>query len=256
MLVADHVLTRQEATQKVLADQGPGQTLRGLEVLRLISQHQDIHRLEKQQLKLFLKMVEETALIMSMIPHNPLLKVTILQKHQHRRYLRTSQQRRRMEGMTNQPSHWRMRTSPHRHLVVRGPEVSQRRAVGVEAGVSQVRGQDRHLGLKAAQDLKADLGPKVALNLRTDPSPALNQVQDLAPGLILDPNPAQDPNPGPSLAPGRDLNHALDQNPDQNPVQSQGPGPEQDQDLDHLLEADHDQGQGLAATLRIKRSKW
>merc|ERR1712179_443201 len=106
----------------------------------------------------------------------------------------------------------------------------------------------RHLGLKAAQDLKADLGPKVALSLRTDPSPALNQVQDLAPGLILDPNPAQDPNPGPSLAPGRDLNHALDQNPDQN----QGPGPEQD----HLLEADHDQGQGLEATLRIKRSKW
>merc|ERR1719370_1345034 len=176
--------------------------------------------------------VEETALIMSMIPHNPLLKVTILQKHQHRRYLRTSQQRRRMEGMTTQPSHWRMRTSLHRHLVVRGPEVSQRRAVGVEAGVSQVRGQDRHLGLKAAQDLK------VALNLRTDPSPALNQVQDLAPCLILD------------------QNHALDQNPDQNPVQSQGPGPEQDQDLDHLLEADHDQGQDLAATLRIKRSKW
>merc|ERR1719370_1482408 len=194
--------------------------------------------------------VEETALIMSMIPHNPLLKVTILQKHLHRRYLRTSQQRRRMEGMTTQPSHWRMRTSLHRHLVVRGPEVSQRRAVGVEAGVSPSRSKSRHLGLKAAQDLK------VALNLRTDPSPALNQVQDLAPGLILDQNPAQDPNPGRSLAPGRDLNHALDQNPDQNPVQSQGPGPEQDQDPDHLLEADHDQGQDLAATLRIKRSKW
>jgi len=103
MLVADHVRTRQEATQEVLVDQGPGQTLGGLEVLRLISRHQDIHRLEKHQLKLFLKMVEEMALIMSTTPHNPLLKVMIHQKRQHKPYLKTSQQHRPMEGMTNLP---------------------------------------------------------------------------------------------------------------------------------------------------------
>merc|ERR1719431_2180508 len=100
------------------------------------------------------------AQIMSTTPHNPLPRAMIHQKLPHRLYLRTSQQRRRMEGMTNQPRRWRMRINPRRHSVVRGQEVSPREAVGVEAGVSQARDQDRHLGLKAVQDLKVDLGPK------------------------------------------------------------------------------------------------
>jgi len=103
MLVADHARTRQEATREVLVDQGPGQTPGGLEVLLLRSRHHDIHRLEKHRLKLFLKTVEEMALIMSTTLHNPLLKVMILQKRQHKPYLRTSQQHRPMEVMTNLP---------------------------------------------------------------------------------------------------------------------------------------------------------
>ena len=245
MLVADHVRTRQEALQEVLVDQGPGLTHGGPVVLRLLNRHLDIHRLEMHQLKLFLKMVAETTLTMSTTPLKLLLRDMIPRKHQHRHYLRTLLLPRLMEVVMIQHRHCRTRRSnPHRLLVARGPEVSQKRAVGVEAGVDQALGQDHHLGPRAAQDPKAVLDLKVVPNLRTDLSQGPSQVRDPDPDLILDQSPVQSRIQDPSR--GRDQNHVLDPNPDPSPVQYQ----------DHHPGADHDQVRGLVVTLRTRRNKW